>query len=227
MFDQFIQKVSDRMKLPLPGETFHLQMAPSHRLPTSQYDLKKLDPRVSSVLMMLYPENNAIKTLFIVRSSYDGKHSAQIGFPGGKQETGDESLYHTAVRETHEEIGIDVKDLNFIGKLSDVFIPVSNFLVTPYLVYLKNKPALKINEREVAGVIEVELFHFFKSDIKKVKEMLLNECTPFEAPYYDIDGQHLWGATAMMISEVMEIILQSGFDFHEQSKSDNDKNYSE
>ncbi|MBE9467208.1 MAG: CoA pyrophosphatase [Bacteroidetes bacterium] len=204
MFDSFIEKLQYQLRKKLPGEKVQRIMAPPLRLnnSTNKTTIK------SSVLILLYPLNNEIYTVFIKRAEYDGFHSSQISFPGGKYENVDNDLSKTALRETHEEIGVNPNSINIIGQISSIYIPVSNYTALPYIGYLKEKPEFKIDNFEVSRIINVKIRELMdnknnQTGIFKVGNKLI------EAPCYNANGDKIWGATAMMVSEFLKIVKQT------------------
>lgn len=206
MFELFVEGLRLELEKPLPGKIAHeimrpyLSLSPSLNVPTSPF------AKSSAVMCLLFLKNNMPHLIFIERPTYDGVHSGQLAFPGGKPEANDIDLMATALRETHEEIGIDNLSINHIGKLTDVYVWASNFLVTPYLGYLKEIPKYLLNEYEVARVLEIPIPFLMRNDIVKEKPMQSKLNSLLNAPYFDIEGKELWGATAMMVSEILTII---------------------
>ena len=155
--------------------------------------------------ILLYPNENKICIPLILRSSYNGAHSGQISFPGGKSEH-NESAESTAVRETKEEIGVEPESIELIGQLSPQFVLPSNFLVQPVVGVTFSKPQFSPDKREVVEVIEFEVSSMFQAgsirkDIIQVGTYVLN------APFFNSGGKKIWGATAMMLNE-FRILLQ-------------------
>ena len=181
-------------------------MASQFRLPIDmeQYDLSKA--RKGAVLILLYPHEDKINTILTLRPSYDGVHSGQVSFPGGKLDPEDESLAAAALREAAEEVGLDRNEIKLIGNLSNLYIPPSNFLVSPFVGIMDKKPFLKKDDSEVEKIIEVPITYFLDESIKGRKMITPREFVSFETPYYDVEGHTVWGATAMMLSEMMELI---------------------
>lgn len=206
MFNDFISQLEQRLQQPLPGAKAQFKMASQFRLPDDmlRYDISRA--RKGAVLILLYPHEEKINTVLTLRPSYNGVHSGQISFPGGKIEEGDESLAAAALREAEEEVGLQKNNIQLIGNLSDLYIPPSNFLVSPFVAKMDAKPVLIRNEREVEKIIEVPITHFLDEKIKGVKMITPREFVSFEAPYYDVHGHTVWGATAMMLSEMTEVI---------------------
>ncbi len=206
MFQDFISQLTERLKQPLPGTDAQFKMASQFRLPADmeQFDLSKA--RKGAVLILLYPHEDKINTVLTLRPSYDGVHSGQVSFPGGKLDPTDESLAAAALREAEEEVGLNKNDITLIGSLSKLYIPPSNFLVFPFVGKMDKKPVLTKHEREVEKIIEVPITYFLDEGIKGKKIITPRENVSFEAPYYSVDGHTIWGATAMMLSEMMEVI---------------------
>jgi len=202
----FIEKLNARLKEALPGEDAQHLMVPISRKKYSELIGTVTNPRLSAVLILLYPHENTIKTILIKRPEYDGVHSGQIAFPGGKHENEDESLLHTALRETKEEIGVQLSSAHIIGELTKVYIQPSNFLVYPYIAYAPAKPDIIHDLYEAESFIEVDVFTLCDESIKKEKDITLANGLKIKTPYFDVEGNTVWGATAMMISELNAII---------------------
>ena len=204
MFLSFIEELRGVLKMPLPGEDAQYKMAPYRKVEQIFNQQKVLNK--SAVLALLYPRGEEIYTVLMLRSTYRGVHSAQISFPGGKMNIEDVSLEHTALRETEEEIGVSKKDITIIGSLSKVPIPVSGFVVKPFIGFLSKSPTFKPDPTEVEEVIEVPLKLLIASGTVKKKKLKLSGGAVVQAPYYDINGHTVWGATAMMISELTNVL---------------------
>ena len=209
MFVKFIEQLKIRFQSPLPGEEAQMKMAPFSRQRFQQIDPEKYNPRKSAVLILVYPFENSIYTLLIQRPVYDGVHSAQVAFPGGKFEITDTDLQHTALRETFEEVGVPSRDIEIIGKLTDLYIHPSNFLVSPFIGFVNKKPDFIIDAYEVQKIITIDLFSLNDSKIKSEKTIIHSSGFKIKTPYYEIDGLTCWGATAMMISELNVIVEEA------------------
>lgn len=209
MFLNFIEQLKIRFQKPLPGEEAQFLMAPFPRQRIHQIDSEKYNPRKSAILILLFPAENGIHTLLIQRPVYEGIHSGQIAFPGGKFEESDTDLKQTALRETFEEIGVASKDIEIIGKLTDLYINPSNFLVSPFIGFVTQQPDFIIDTYEVQKIISVNLFRLNDEGIKSEKIITHSNSYKIRTPYYEIDGLTVWGATAMMISELNVIVEES------------------
>lgn len=206
MFFNFIEQLKIRLQQALPGEKAQFLMAPSGRQKGHDKDIEKLNPRQSAVLILLFPSETGINTLFIQRPVYDGVHSGQVAFPGGKFEETDMDLQQTALRETFEEIGVSADDIQVIGKLTDLYIPPSNFLVSPYIGFIDKQPEFVINAYEVQRIIEADLFSLNEESILTEKVITHSSGFKIKAPCYELEGLTIWGATAMMISELNVVV---------------------
>ena len=166
---------------------------------------KRPDSKLAAVMILLYPVDGQLHTLFIQRPDYDGVHGGQISFPGGKKEKEDEDLIATALRETHEETGAGGEDFEMLGKLTPLFIPVSNIEVTPFIAYCSSKPDFVPCDDEVVFLIEARLSVFLNGSIVKERPMNIRN-DMLKVRYYDYEGNVIWGATAMILHELLTII---------------------
>ena len=142
----------------------------------------------------------------ILRNSYPGVHSSQVAFPGGKVEEHDENLEITALRETHEEIGISPDKIDTIRAFSEVYIPPSNFLVQPFLGICREEIVFQIQQSEVAGIIELPFTDLMNEAIVCTKMMDTSYAQSIEVPCFKVGNHYIWGATAMMMSELKETL---------------------
>ena len=201
-FKNYIQKLKTQLELNLPGEQAQLKMAPPDR-PRQDTDQST---RNAGVLILLYPFENDIYTVLIQRPEYNGAHSGQISLPGGKFEFDkDISLVDTAFRETHEEIGVNRKEIHFVGQLTRLFIPVSNNLVQPFIGCLSYKPTFVPDPREVDEIYPIRLSDLLDPQCILKDEIILSNRKSIIAPFYKVNSLQVWGATAMILSEFFEI----------------------
>ncbi len=204
-YKQLIAKIKSQLGEPLPGRIAQEQMAPSVRTDLTERDTPNDSTRRSAVLLMLYPRQGELYFPLIKRQIYDGPHSGQVSFPGGKFEEIDENLQQTALRESNEEIGIDPASIEVLGKLSELYIPISNLRVCPLVGFLNRKPNFTPNLQEVEYVIEVPLSELVNEKRKSVM-VITSHGRPVSAPYYDFSNEMVWGATAMILSEFEEVV---------------------
>lgn len=190
----------------LKGETAHIQAYPPFRLALYK-DKKPSDKtRKSAVLILFYEANRKVNFCLIKRPQYNGHHSSQVAFPGGKYENFDSNLIQTALREAHEEIGVEPSSINVINELTTVYIPVSEFTVKPVLAYSLTPPVFQPSSNEVDYIIEA-----------KVEELLSSNLTNTEVgtpkgniitPSFLIQNEKIWGATAMILNELRILLLE-------------------
>jgi 8-oxo-dGTP pyrophosphatase MutT (NUDIX family) len=185
----------------LPGKQAQFQMAPEMRL----HFPETKDAQPAAVLILLYPHNNELHTVFMKRPEETGHHSGQVSFPGGKNELHDINLEQTALREASEEIGVIPNDIEIIGKLTPLNIPVSNFEVHPYVGYINYKPNFIPDPVEVAYLIEPSL-SLLLANKTRCEESRIFRNTKVNVPYFNVNNEKIWGATAMMLNEFLTVI---------------------
>jgi 8-oxo-dGTP pyrophosphatase MutT (NUDIX family) len=205
-FDDFSKNISQLQQLPLGGLDAQFKLAPKMRLGYDVEKIKANNPKKAAVLALFYPDDNN-ETIFLLtkRASYKGTHSAQISFPGGKIEKSDKNLTHTALRETFEEVGIFEKEIYIIREITDVYIPPSNFLATPFIALTNQKPVFEINH-EVDEVIEVALKDLLDDTNLDSIVMKTSYMDKISVPCFRLNDYIVWGATGMMLSEIKELI---------------------
>ena len=205
-FRILIHALQERLKRPLPGRSAHLKMASMVRIQTLMNLVQSENAIQSSVLILLYPKENGVGVVLMRRPDYDGIHSGQISLPGGKYEEDDESLIYTALREAQEEIGVDPAQIQILGQLTELYIPPSNYIVTPIAGYSWSRPEFTADPKEVAAVIEISLSDLLNKSNLQRKKMKLGAGFSLKVPSYFIDGNIIWGATAMILSEFCTIL---------------------
>jgi 8-oxo-dGTP pyrophosphatase MutT (NUDIX family) len=196
----FIEQLKMQLNEPLPGLDAQLQMVPEEIALLRKYKAINENAKKSAVLILLFPFESGLSTVLIERTVYTGVHSGQIAFPGGRAEETDPDLKYTALRETYEEVGVPIEEVEIIGNLTNVYIQPSNYLVTPYIGYLPHYPAFKLNEREVQKIIKMDVLNTHRI-IRATKKITYSNGLSLQTPFYNIQGYTIWGATAMMISE--------------------------
>jgi 8-oxo-dGTP pyrophosphatase MutT (NUDIX family) len=196
---KFIENLEAILKEDLPGQKAQEKMAPLRKA----NDLPVSETGKASVLILLYTRKGELCTLFIKRTVYRGHHSGQVSFPGGKRETSDKSPVHTALRESSEETGVDPSTIKILGTLTPLHIPVSNIEVLPVVGYAENQPVFSISEYEVEYLIEVPLNELMNKMTTEKKLVINSEI--IKVPGYMVQDEYIWGATAMILSEFLEI----------------------
>lgn len=204
-----IKSLKAELKKELPGKTAHNMLMPEGRM------LSTINNSTchASILILIYPDiNNKEKVILIKRPVYDGHHSGQVGFPGGKLEPSDKSFKMNALRESKEEIGIDPETVKIIGGLSELYIPVSNFLVHPYVGYTHHTPTFKVDKNEVDYIIEFPLIRLIDLRIKIKQEFQIG--IKRTIPYFEINNEVVWGATSMILNEFIIILKRASQNLH-------------
>ena len=210
-----LKRIIPKLKLSnLNSKTSQIKLAPSFRKEFIKLNSNKLlNSKKAAVTAALYPDdNNLVRLILILRNTYNGVHSNQIGFPGGRVEEDDKTLFDTAIRETFEEIGIAVEKNELIRELKEIFIPPSNFNVYPFLVLLKNPPSFVKDDKEVKEIITIDLDSLLNCKITQTlipvptKLNEINTQNDVLVPTFKLAGYNVWGATAMMLSEIRDLI---------------------
>lgn len=209
-FEIFKTRISKLKKMSLPGEEAHKKLAPLIRInELKDIDISTKNPNQSGVMAVFYPdEENETRLVLILRKTYKGVHSNQVGFPGGRVEEQDKDLEATALRETEEEVGIPRDDIEVVKKLTRLYIPPSNFWVQPYIGLLSKRPKMIAQETEVEAILEVKLSEFLDDDHVITENLSTSYATNIDVPAYMLNGHVVWGATAMMLSEIRELLLK-------------------
>jgi 8-oxo-dGTP pyrophosphatase MutT (NUDIX family) len=204
LFNGIVNRIKTNLKLELPGAKAQDRMAPATRSTGLYSTAPNVATLQSAVLISLIPKDDTVNTVLIKRTVYRGAHSGQVSFPGGKQEQSDVSLIHTALREAQEEIGIIPSSVELLGTLTPLFIPVSNLIVLPVVGCIASPKKFHLNLHEVEYTIMANLMDFKNDDYKSVRTICINN-KPISAPYYKVGKEVVWGATAMIISELTEL----------------------
>lgn len=207
-FETFIKSVPYIAQSPLPGTDSQFKMSPPFRMEliAQQQELMK-ESRKAGVMALVYPDVNGIAHLvLILRKTYQGVHSAQIGFPGGKLEPEDSSIEYAALRETYEEVGVPINAIKVIKAMTEVYIPPSNFTVYPFIGMTETTPRFIKQDDEVEAIIELQLQHLFHEDNQISQRVMTSLNKEVEVPAFHLNGHLVWGATAMMLSEIKDLL---------------------
>ena len=204
-FDLFRLGLKSRLEHPLPGMDAQIKMAPKPVNSRRFEEDAQIKAKLSAVLVLLYPHKGDVCLTLMKRPDYSGVHSGQVSFPGGKKESSDINLIDTALRETEEEIGIHRSKIEVIGELSELFVIASNFKITPVVGVIDYKPQFIPDPIEVAGILNVSLSSLENIDNQGVERMHFRNDIIIHSPYYNVRGNMVWGATAMILSELLEI----------------------
>ncbi len=204
---QLKEQLTEALKGNLPGLEAQLKLASMRRLRRLEQQYDTTGAKRSAVLVPIYPaEGREYKLVLMKRPEYPGVHSGQISFPGGQVEDNDSSLIHTALREAEEEVNIQSDEVEVLGEMTELYIPPSNFLVQPVVGFLKQRPNLIAEKEEVAQILEIPLSFFLdESNIQEMK-IDVNSGLRITTPAFKYEGHIIWGATAMMLSELNELI---------------------
>ena len=189
----------------LPGSEAQLRMAPRT---TRKLYSPTPGSREAAVMILLYPEQQEWHTCFIKRSNHNpnDRHGGQISFPGGKVETTDRNFEHTALREVEEEIGVMANSIEVLSPLTSLYVFASNFMVYPFVGLLESAPSFILQPSEVEDIIPSQVKTLFAPEIRQITDLPVRGMTLKDVPYFDLNGQILWGATSMILSEFLEAV---------------------
>lgn len=201
--ENVIYKLEKRLKEPLPGhDNFYTKIRGS----SLKRDIPDINTtKKSAVLIAFYPNQDQAYLPFILRPPYDGTHGGQMAFPGGRMEEIDESFERTALREAEEEVGLKALDVKILGELTEIYIPPSNYWVKPIVGVLDYKPTFFPDAREVAEVLEVPVAHLLRPDALTERKISIRG-TRLKTHGFEVENQWIWGATALMIGELLEVL---------------------
>lgn len=205
-FKHFKNNIINLQKNTIGGIDAQFSLAPKLRLRYSEKKINSLNPKKAAVISLFYPNNKGEACfLLTLRASYKGTHSAQISFPGGKFNHNDETLKNTALRETFEEVGIPIKKISVFKQMTDVFIPPSNFLVTPFLGYLEYVPSFTKNH-EVKELISISIKDLLNDSSISTTKLSTSYAKNIDVPCFILNNYTVWGATAMMLNEIKGLL---------------------
>ncbi|MEO0896149.1 MAG: CoA pyrophosphatase [Bacteroidota bacterium] len=195
-----INLLKHRLSSPLPGKKAQVELASGR---SHMFGHRPTNHRLSGVLILLYPHLGQWHTVFMKRTEDGRTHSGQISFPGGRKEESDPDLYYTALREAHEELGIVPEEVEILGRLTDLYIPSSNYLVVPTVGIVQTKPSFVPNPTEVAAIVESPLPTLMDPANKVYAEVFGSSGFHMEVPAFKVGEHIIWGATAMILNELL------------------------
>jgi 8-oxo-dGTP pyrophosphatase MutT (NUDIX family) len=207
IFEPFLRQLRHDLNAALPGRLAQNQMAPQprrERTGRETYDSLRQEPRRGGVLALIYPQVDRLFLPLILRPTYSGVHSGQVGFPGGGHDELDTDLTATALRETYEEIGVHASEVTVLGQITSLYIYASNYLVQPTVAWIDYRPEFRPDPYEVAQLIEAPLLDLLDPRNRQVETWDLRGHIA-DVPFYAIQGHTIWGATAMILSELLAL----------------------
>jgi 8-oxo-dGTP pyrophosphatase MutT (NUDIX family) len=207
-FHSLVQQLEGELKKPLPGEPLQIRMSAISRIREVLKFSHQSGAIRSSVLILLFPSSKEgeASLVLILRPMYDGVHSGQIALPGGRYEEADGELLNTALREAQEEIGIDPGKVQILGRLTDLYIPPSNYIVAPFIGFSSEEPVFTADPQEVDRIIIIRLKDLMEETAVTTGDFVVSNGMTITAACYDVGGYRIWGATAMILSEFREIV---------------------
>ncbi|WP_142785542.1 NUDIX hydrolase [Changchengzhania lutea] len=210
-FDDFLKSIAKIKNIQLPAEASQFKMVPPFRQTLLKRQQKMMkDVKRAGVMALFYPDNHGqTHFVLILRNTYNGVHSAQVAFPGGKLEPDDASLKDAAIRETYEEIGVPQRTIEVVKTLSEVYIPPSHFCVQPFLGVLQATPTFNKQDDEVEAIIEISLKHFLDEQNVITERISTSYSVEVEVPAFHLNNHVVWGATAMMLSEIKDLLNEA------------------
>lgn len=206
-FQDFLNCIPKIENEPLLADLAHQIMVPPERADLMKNrNIKDKNPKKAAVMMLFYPKDKKTHLVLILRNSYTGVHSSQIAFPGGKVELEDPSIQYAALRETEEEVGVSKDKITVIKAFTQVYIPPSNFMVFPFLGYSHEELLFEPDPNEVAGILELSVVDFLDENTIVNQTMTTSYSSEIQVPAFKIQEHFVWGATAMMLSELKELL---------------------
>jgi len=203
IYEPSLAAIRQALSRPLPGREAQMRMSTRPR-PGLEARPPGHQPRQGGVLILLYPKDGHLHFPLTRRTETLGDHKGQISLPGGARE-GDEPLEWTALRETHEELGVDPRSVKVLGALTPLYIFHSDYCITPYVAARPTRPTFVPDPVEVAELLEVPLLTLLDPAIRREEEWVLNE-TITRVSFYQIGEHKVWGATAMVLSEFEAVL---------------------
>lgn len=205
-FDRLYARLTGGLPAELPGRAAHYEMAPKPLEEERFLTSVSQNARKSGVLILFYPDEGDAAFPLIKRPNYPGVHSGQVALPGGKMEPDDPDLVFTALREAQEEVGIDPAKVKIVGQLTELFIPASRFLVYPVIGLMEEKPIWVPDPKEVSKVLPTRVFDLINRGTRKEAQLPIPMIGTLNAPFFDLHREIVWGATAMILGELVEVL---------------------
>ena len=200
-FHDVIERLQARFGLGLPGPEAHLRMAPVRADAVERLTVTGRSCREAAVLMVLLPVAETPHVVVTVRHADLPEHAGQVSLPGGRREEG-ETLLETALREAHEEIALAPGEVEVIGPLTPLYVPPSNYCVYPFLGYVRDRPTMRPHDVEVDRIVEIPLPGLIDENTVRREDWTVRG-RQLTVPYFDVGGLQIWGATAMMLAELV------------------------
>ena len=202
------QELISKFQNELPGEGSHLAFMPFRGSSMEQIRQGITFRDAAVAIILFHNEAGRLCTIVTRRQEYDGSHSGQISFPGGKKELDDDNLLDTAIRECYEEIGVHARNFEVLKELTPLFVPVSKFLITPYVFYSEHQTFEYLrSEREVAAIHELDLMALYESEILRVDIPINADYILKNVPHFQQENILIWGATALILNELKDILI--------------------
>jgi 8-oxo-dGTP pyrophosphatase MutT (NUDIX family) len=203
-YEPFLRQLRINLSHPLPGPDAQQRMAPRPRHRSSILNEPGQETRQGGVLVLLYPHADQVYFPLILRPTYSGVHSGQVGLPGGGYEELDDGMADTALRETYEEVGVHPSQITLLGTLTQLYVSASDYLVHPYIGWTDYRPEFRPDPYEVAKLIQAPLAEFLAFSNRQ-EEMWQLRGSDILVPFFDVQDQVIWGATAMILSEMLAL----------------------
>ena len=204
LFEPFLRQLRLDLNGRLPGKEAQVRMAPRPWQGAELNDEPQADARRGGVLVLFYPRADRIYLPLILRPTYIGVHSGQVGFPGGGFDDMDADLTATALREAYEEIGVHPSEVRVLGHLTPLYVFASNYVVQPTVAWIDYRPDFHTDAYEVAQLIEAPLLAILDPATRREETWTLRE-RQVTVPSFSLENQTVWGATAMMLSELIAL----------------------
>ncbi|MEP5611977.1 MAG: CoA pyrophosphatase [Cyclobacteriaceae bacterium] len=208
----------ERLKKKMPGESAYSLMQPKLQNGSNIRFNHSVKPKEGGVLILLYEEDGVVKFPLIERQDYDGIHSGQISLPGGKKEDEDLDLVQTALRETEEEIGINRSEVRVLGSLTQFFVGASNFDILPVIGVLQTSPKFEPDSREVKEIVTPSVLDLLNIEKRRTTDINVRNGYMLSSPYFDLENKMVWGATAMMLSELVPVLNEFNTSINDVTK---------